>query len=369
MSKQYTLYGWQLSYFTGKVRSYLKFKKVPFVEKSINLYTMTVKIKKKTGASVMPVLRTPKGAWIQDTSEIIDALEKSHRETSIIPRGPARRFAAYLFEAWVDEWWVPVAMHTRWSYPENYALFKAEAGKNLLPYFPWFIQNMAASKVAKKLRRMLHSVGVRAEQTELLEQWTLTMLDHLEAHFSEHSYIFGDRASLADFALMGPMYGHLGRDPWPAREWIAPRPNLRAWIERMSEPESMPAEKPSEPIDDTIPESLTPIFEAILAEFIPMVQAINEKVIEAAKDIKPRRTLPRALGEISFPMGQGTFKRNALPFTLWMAQRSLNVYYAMSEKNQIMVCSWLIHVGGIKFLDFKIPKLKRVNVKVELSKD
>ncbi|MBK6559244.1 MAG: hypothetical protein IPG16_19255 [Comamonadaceae bacterium] len=36
-------------------------------------------------------------------------------------------------EAWGDEWWIPMAMHTRWTYPENYALFEREAGSALLP--------------------------------------------------------------------------------------------------------------------------------------------------------------------------------------------------------------------------------------------
>ena len=70
--KQYTLYGWHLSYFTGKVLCYLRYKQAPFVLQPVNLYTLTQRIKRETGAVVMPVMLTPQGEWIQDSSVIID---------------------------------------------------------------------------------------------------------------------------------------------------------------------------------------------------------------------------------------------------------------------------------------------------------
>jgi len=42
MSKPFILYGWHLSYFSGKARCYLKYKGIPFVEGPLNLYTLMV---------------------------------------------------------------------------------------------------------------------------------------------------------------------------------------------------------------------------------------------------------------------------------------------------------------------------------------
>ena len=126
MKPPYTLYGWHLSYFTGKVRCYLLHKSIAFTDQPVNMFTLLSTIKRQTGAVVMPVLRTPKGAWVQDSSVIIDQLEAAHPQRPVIPTSPVPRFAAYLLEAWCDEWWVPIAMHTRWTYPENYALFERE---------------------------------------------------------------------------------------------------------------------------------------------------------------------------------------------------------------------------------------------------
>ena len=40
-------------------------------------------------------------------------------------------------------------MHTRWSYPENFALFQHDAGQALLPGFPRFVQHKAVDYILK----------------------------------------------------------------------------------------------------------------------------------------------------------------------------------------------------------------------------
>jgi glutathione S-transferase len=84
----YILYGWHLSYFTGKARCYLRYKKIPFIEKPVDFYTLTRRIKRHTGAVVMPVVVTPEGEWLQDTSLIIDRLEERFPAKSVVPMRP-----------------------------------------------------------------------------------------------------------------------------------------------------------------------------------------------------------------------------------------------------------------------------------------
>ena len=152
------------------------------------------------------------------------------------------------------------------------------------------------AKVAATLRGMLHTVGVRAEQFAVMDQWTTGMLDLLEQHFARHSYLFGERPTIGDFGLVGTMYGHLGRDPWPARELIAPRPCLRAWIARMAK---APIQTHAELLtDDAIADTLSPVFRAIFAEFIPLLDGINQQVKAALPALPPAdvcgRTAKRA---------------------------------------------------------------------------
>ncbi|MEI8325268.1 MAG: glutathione S-transferase family protein [Betaproteobacteria bacterium] len=358
MKNTYTLYGWHLSYFTGKALCYLRFKQVPFVLQQVNMLTLTRRIKRKTGAVVMPVMVTPQGQWIQDTSRIIDHIEARFPDPSIIPATPVQRFAAYLFEAWGDEWWVPIAMHTRWSYPENYALFERDAGTALLPWLPGFMQRLAARKVANKLRAMLHKVGVRSEQFDVMNAWTQGTLDQLDEHFKQSSFLLGDTPTLADFGLVGTMVAHLGRDPWPARELVAPRPHLRAWIDRMAGPTAPTGASAALLANDRIAPTLEPILRAVFNEFLPLLQGINEQAKALLPTLPAGRGLPRTLKDVEVPMGDGRFRRAAMPYTLWMAQRTLDVYRAMTPVEQRQVRDWLRPLGGEGFLELDIPRLR-----------
>ena len=130
----YTLYGWEVSYYTGKVRSYLRFKGIPFVEVAPNIFNYYVTLRRKTGVVAIPVVCTPEGEWWQDSSDIIDRLEARFPAPSILPATSVQRFAAYLFELWGDEFWLPTGLITRWCHlDENYAFLEQDVADNLLP--------------------------------------------------------------------------------------------------------------------------------------------------------------------------------------------------------------------------------------------
>jgi glutathione S-transferase len=361
MSKPFVHYAWHLSYFSGKTRSYLLYKNIPFVEKVINIYNFTVQAKKKTGAAVMPIVVTPEGEWLQDTSVIIDKLEQRFSTAPVVPNTPVQKIASYLMEMWGDEWWLVVAMYTRWCHSENYPLFEHDAGKGLLPYLPQFMQKRAGAKAARQMRAHLPGLGIVREQLPLLDRWTRDTLDLLDAHFAQHPFLFGDKPSLGDFGMIGPMYAHLGRDPWSKRELIDPRRNVRNWVTRMTQPTPLSGAFLG---NDEIPATLTPIFRAMFREFIPPLEQTNREALKAMTTLPAGKPLPRGLGVIEFPMGDGRYRRAALPYVLWMAQRIQDVYRQMSADEQGAVRRWLSGLGGEKFLDLSIPKLRRYGLRV-----
>ena len=366
MNNKLTLYGWHLSYFTGKVLCYLRYKQIPFVDQPVNMWTLMWQGKRKTGEVVMPILVTSEGEWVQDSSVIIDRMEALFPAAPVVPSTPVQRFAAYLLEAWGDEWWVPIAMHTRWTYPENYALFEHDAGTSLLPHFPAFMQRRAAAQVAEKLRGFLHTVGVRSEQFDVMDRWTGAMLDLLDQHFSTQPFLLGASPTIGDVGLVGTMYGHLGRDPWPARELIAPRRHLHAWLARMANPDLPGAHQAGAGLlaDDQIAPTLAPVLRAIFQEFMPMVEAINRQVKDVLISLPKGKALPRRLQDIEVPMGDGRFCRVAIPYTLWMAQRTLDAYDAMNADEKAQVRAWLATLGGEGFLALDIPRLRRRGLRV-----
>jgi len=369
MARPYILYGWHLSYFAGKARCYLKYKRLPFVDQEVNLPTLMWRIPRKTGVRVMPVLRTPDNEWIQDTHLIIERIEAQIPERSVVPDTPWQRWLAYLLEAWADEWWMPIAMHTRWSYPENFALFQHDAGRALLPGFPRALQHKAVDHVANHLRAMLPAVGIRPEQNAVLEAWAHAMMALLDTHFAAHSYLLGGRPTLADFGLVGTMYGHLGRDPWPKREMVARYPHLRAWIDRMANPPDrrMGALFP----DDEIPPTLLPIVQQVVQECVPwfdgIAAEINQVLAERPGRFPPGKPLPRKLGDQILPTAQGSFTRAALPFTLWLAQRPRDVFTFLDAAGQQRVYAQLAALGGLGLLAHDWPRLDRHGLSATLA--
>ncbi len=355
----YTLYGWEVSYYTGKVRSYLRFKGIPFEEVSPNLFNYYISLRRKTGTVAIPVVRTPDGQWLQDSSDIIDHLEARFTARSILPHTPVQRFAALLFELWGDEFWLPSGLITRWCHmEENYPFLEHDVASNLLPGWPHWLQKKAAAKVAHHMYRYLPKAGVVPAQYEVLNRWTERQLDALDAHFALHPYLFGSRPSMGDFGLMGPLYGHLSRDPWPAHFLIEPRKHLSAWIARMNQ-----AQPPAGEFlhGDALPPSLAPLIASLLGEMLPYLEGL---VRVAQPALGSAGTLPRFMEPVEFPLGAGHFSRPAMPYGLWMLQRLLDCWRAMNPVDAAAVRAWLAGHGAERLLDIQLPRLRRVGLQV-----
>jgi glutathione S-transferase len=363
MSAPYRHYAWEMSLYSGKTRAYLRYKAIPHTEQVIRLWHMNL-IQKKVGAQVMPVLQTPEGEWLQDTSHILDVLEQRHPVAPVVPSRPRQKMAAYLLEAWGDEFWLASAMHYRWNFDENFRdCFRPQGGDNLLPFAPRFIKNRLIDRVAATLRQFLKGLGVVPAQLGSIEQWTLSMLDVLDAHFARHTYLLGSKPCLGDFGLIGPLYAHLGRDPYPARELIAKRPHLAAWVRRMQHPEQPQAG--SFLPDDAVPASLTPLFHSVFGEFWPQLEATLIHVQRAAAGLPPGEGFKRQLGSISIPLGGKPFQMRARPYSLWMAQRCMDVFRALPQAEQVTTQQWLESMGGGQAMQLEIqPRLKRTALHV-----
>lgn len=199
--------------------------------------------------------------------------------------------------------------------------------------------------------------------------WTRRMLGLLEKHFSQHAFLLGDKPSLADFSLMGTMYGHLGRDPWPARELIAPNPHLRNWIDRMADlPKSLDENAaPGWLANDEIPATLMPILRITFEEFGAQVAGIAAQVNSLAAHWPKDKRLPRILEDVAIPLPEGAFRRAAMPYTLWMAQRALDAIAELPEQTAQDLRRWLSESGGEAMLSLDAPRLERDGLQARFS--
>ena len=368
MRHEYTLYGSRMSYFAAKLRSYLNYKGIEYREKPFSVYDVRWRLPRKTGSPGIPALQSDSGEWLSDTTIIIDTLEARHPAHSITAATPVQTIASMLIEAWCDDVWLPVAVHTRWSNPENYPLFRREVGSGLAPGAPVFVQNWVVDNTAARfVRSKMRNLGIIPAQIELLEHWTHSMLDSLEWHFSNHEYLFGPRPTIADFALIGPLYGHLYTDPVPRRELIEPRPALKAFIERAHIGQHSVDAPTSQ---EEIPQSLEPIINTIFEEFFPMVETIAEKLraLVTNQSLVAGDSIPRFIQGVSFPMSSETYTRDGLSYSLWMMQRIKTLHAGLPEDDKAAVARWLAAMGRPKALDIDLgPDLTLDGLGVRLS--
>jgi glutathione S-transferase len=355
----YTQIGVELSLYSGKSRSYLRHKRIPFVERGTNPWEFYFTIPRRTQALAVPVVITPEDEWLLDTSAIIDELERRFPEFPVLPSTPILRFAAYLFELWGDEFWLPLAMHGRWSHDENRPLFVSDVGAGLMPGFPRWLQKVAAWNHVRLMRNHLPRLGITPEQIPLIDRFAQVQLDGLDRHFARHRFLFGDRPSLGDYGLIGPLYAHLGRDPWPRRELIAPRRHLAAWIQRMQTPDGAPGEFQA---DDRIAETLTPALRSIFDEMVPFLAECARELRKLPAQPENSRKPPRFLGKIRFPLAGGTFQQMGLSYPVWMTQRLLEAFGRMPENDQRRVREWLDALGGGGVLQLDPPRVKRIGL-------
>ena len=356
---RYTQIGVELSLYSGKTRSYLRHKRIPFVERPTNPWEFFVKVPRRTHALAVPVVITPEGEWLQDSSAIIDELERRFPANPVLPSTPILRFASYLFEIWGDEFWLALAMHGRWSHDENLPLFVHDVGAGLMDGFPRWLQTAGAWNHVRLMRNHLPRLGITPEQIPLIDRFAQIQLDGLDRHFASHRFLFGDRPSLGDYGLIGPLYAHLGRDPWPKRELIAPRPHLKAWIERMQAPPETAGEFQSE---DRVPETLTPALRSIFDEMVPFLAECVREI--AMTPVVPENSgkAPRFLGEIRYPLAGGTYRQTGFSYPVWMAQRLLHAFRQMPDVDQNVVREWLDAVGGSGVLQLDPPQVKRIGL-------
>jgi glutathione S-transferase len=226
------VYGSRISYYTGKLETYLRYRRIPYELKP------TVGNEKKllAGAGVvqMPVVQLTDGRWMTDSTPMIAWLDAGQSAPGIFPADPVLNFAALLIEDYADEWlWRP-AMHYRWSYrPDRQHAAETlytELIKGTLP-IPRFI---ALNRLKTRQRGgFVSGDGVNSKSRAHADQTYLNALDRLQAILEIRPFILGNTPTLADFGMMGPMLRHFGQDPTPAEIMRNRAPAVYEWVARM----------------------------------------------------------------------------------------------------------------------------------------
>ncbi|MDG1904152.1 MAG: glutathione S-transferase [Arenicella sp.] len=373
MPVRYTLYGAEMSLYSGKVRSYLRKKGLAFNEVAASVKTYRDVIIPETGVKFIPVVRTPEGKFLQDTSVIIKEIDSQHPDHSALPATPRQRLVAELLEVYADEWLILPAMHYRWNFPEkNQPFIYREFGRFVLPWAPAFIRGWVGKKAGARFKGAVTSLGITAKTIPAIEASYGALLDDLQAHFLKHQFLLGSKPCIADFGFIGPLYAHLYRDPYPSALMRKRAPAVARWVERMMDTNAY-LQQGSLLANDEIPKTIEPILKRMGAEQYPVLKASNKALNEW------RRDTPHALGkdiEVARRIGTHKFtldgvkdKRVILPYSLWMLQRVLESRYVFKLINDYEFDDWLekVGLGGILNFTFDQP-MHRIDNKLYFRK-
>ncbi len=345
-------YGWDASPYSAKTRAYLRFKGIPHDDVHPTARRLYGEIQKAVGRMVMPTVRLPDGTWLQDSSEIIDALEAAHPSPSIAPPGPRQRLASLLLEVHGDEWLPIVIMHTRWNVPENAAFARTEFAREGLPWLPGFLGRALVAPIWKRMAGYRGILGIQDSTIPGIEAFGRELIARLDAHLAQHAFLLGGRPCLGDFALFGPLWAHMWRDPG-TRHWFDAAPAVVAWMERLQAP---PVSGDFLP-DDDVPESLDAVFQTLFAEHWVHLTDLKAK-IDGWCEANPGATrVPRSLGDTPFLIGGASGTRRLLTSAWWMVQRPLDAYDAFDAAGRAAADGWLRRVGGYEGL--QLPRSHR----------
>ena len=265
-----TVYGPELSYFTGKLESVLRYMELPY--QRITRGPMG-EVAEATGIAQVPAVHLADDRWLTDSTPIIGWLDERYSEVSVIPRDPVTAFFSRLLEDYADEWlWRP-AMHYRWDYAESAlqqsrALADANEGEEGIPKFlvRYIIRNRQRKFFTK-------GDGVSADTWDHVEKIFHDTLAQFGTILETRPYLLGTRPSLADFGFFGPMFRHFSMDPTSARIMRETAPAVFEWVARMW---NARASVTVGELLDHVPDDWGPILDSIGSAYLPYLCANAE---------------------------------------------------------------------------------------------
>ena len=325
----YLFHGADVSYFSGKLRPALPQKNLWYREVVPNLKEIVA----RTGVAFIPILVTPDGEAWQDTSTILDRLEAAHPSPPLYPTTPVQRVVAYLIELYGDEIGLLPAMHYRWSFEES-------AQKARVDFALGSGNLAAAGQFADRMVQGKNSLGVSAA-TRARDR--------------------GAPARAARRAVRA-----LRAAPLPARRFDVARglrpdgPVLRPPVPRRGAATAAARERLPRLLLDRAHEPAAPRSAGLAPERRarrdPEARAAQhggrrpaaprcDPQIDAWADANPDAAPPRVIGTYETPYRDVKLSLLCRPYTLWMVQRPLDAYAALTAAERAQVDAALDGTG------------------------
>jgi glutathione S-transferase len=270
---RFRLLGLEASPYTMKVKSFLDYKGLPFDWITRSLANEPL-FQKHAKVQLIPLLFFPDGGTMQDSTLIIERIERETSGTSIHPEDKTLWFLSCLFEEFGDEWCNKLMFFQRWFYAADAKSTSARLAHDRLDgkwYRPLAMPIVAHLMVRRMVPRLVYSGGNDTNIPQLKQSFE-NLVALLEAHFRLRPYLLGGRPCFGDFGLWCNLY-EAWTDPTAKAHIERNAPNLLRYIKLMLAPAA-------EGAFETL-EALRPTLDPILAQemaprFLPWMQANHD---------------------------------------------------------------------------------------------
>ena len=371
----FILWGTPHSLYTGKARSCLIKKGLAFVERCPSHTDYKARVRAAVGMVTFPVLETPEGQFIQDSTDIVtylDSLDDPASETFMTPSTPVQRVVARLIDGFGLAGMLQAAMHYRWSYRDEQELFlQTEFGRGLYAGADREARRNAGKRVMDFFSSSLPALGITHESAPAIETAYEELLEALDVHFQSYPYVMGWRVSIADLGLIAPLYAHLGRDPYPSALMKKRAPNVARWVERMQLPNTPDGEYAPYVADwladDEIPVTLEPVLTLLFKDWGPQLGAdiaSYQQWLDAHPQMQAgdlinandKHMVHPTLGMVSYAWRGVQVHRASAVHGLWLFQTAQDAANAVSGDAKQKLAAWIERTGGQEVMALSLPR-------------
>lgn len=277
MADVYRIFGAEMSPYSVKVRSYFRYKGIPY-QWLLRNEENQAEFDKHARMPIVPLVITPDGTGIQDSTPIIDHLERLFPEPSVHPDGAAS-FLSALIEEFGDEWGNKWMFHFRWTREVDQISSAGRIARMRAPRANEAEFAGVASQVRARMADRVWFVGSNSQTAPQIEANYKEMLALLDIHLTRRPYLFGGRPAYGDLGLWGQFY-ELWKDPTSGALIEGNAQHVLEWVQRMLWPRT----EGSFEAWTALAPTLMPILESqVGGKFIPWTLA-NEKAIAEGKE-------------------------------------------------------------------------------------
>jgi glutathione S-transferase len=231
MADNYRIIGAEMSPYSVKVRSYFRYKAIPH-QWVLRSAASQAEFEKYARMPIIPLVVTPEGTGIQDSTPIIEAMEKLYPEPSIHPDDPVAGFVSALIEEFGDEWGNKWMFHYRWARDVDQISSAGRLARMRAPNASEQEHEVLAGKIRTRMVDRVWFVGSNPVTAPQIEASFLDMLALLDHHLSTRPYLFGGRPAFGDFGLWGQIY-EMWTDPTAGALIGGGAPHVLDWVHRM----------------------------------------------------------------------------------------------------------------------------------------